>query len=389
MLLKTIADSIRKVPTGHRAARFMALLLCVAAALFLTGCMVSMEYPEEESAAVIKETSSEEGNIKKAETTALSFLQAVVNQKYDGTAAMVFLPEGSIITDDDIAYCISQGKYADLTGNASISDFALTGSTTEKTVSFKAGKASYQLSLKLGTDNLWKVVLDDLYVENWSVKAPGKCTLMLDGLDAESYRKVSSNTDSAYTTYTFPAVSARKHELVAKSPLYGTFSQSVTPKATSDTYTMVCSLSEQETGNILNCIRTIWNGLYDDYRTGADVPAIKKYFSSGFDTNGMTDILRTHFPKLEGGKKKTYSDFIMTEITAWNTDNYGAATLQNDDAVAVTFGYRIEFVDEEGEYHNCNKVTNIVMIYEGGTYKIKSVPDTDLFSDNDYEKNDF
>lgn len=375
--------------TSTRQKTGMAAILCLILSLMLTGCMVSMEYPEEESAAVIKETSAEEGNLKKAENAALAFLQAVVNQKYEGTAQMVYLPEGSIITDDDVAYCISQGKYADLTGNTSISDFALTGSTTEKTASFKAGKTTFQLPLKLGTDNLWKVVLDGLYVENWSVKAPGKCALLLDGHDAAPYKKTSSVQDSAYTTYTFPALSIRKHEITAISPLYGTFTQAVTPKATSDTFTMVCSLSEQETGNILGCIKTIWNSLYEAYRNGADVPAIKKYFASDFDTNLMTDILRTHFPKLEGGKKQTFSDFMMTEILPWNNDNYGAATLQNEDAVSVTFGYRLEFVDEKGDYHNCNKVTSIVMIYENGTYKIKEVPDTELFSDSDYTKNDY
>lgn len=229
-----------------------------------------------------------------------------------------------------------------------------------------------------------------MYVENWSIKVPGDCTVTVDDQDVNSYKVTMQNIDAAYALYTFPAISTGSHTIVVTSSLYGSFTQSVTPKKTSDTYTMICKISDQETSNILSCIKSIWNGLYSDYKGGADVPSIRKYFTSTVDTNILTNILTSYFQILEGEKSNTtYSGFYITDVVPWTTDNYGAAILETNNSVTVNFGYRLEFVDGQGEYHNCNKVTSLVMAYEDGTYKIKTIPDTSLFTDNDYTNNDY
>ena len=213
----------------------------------------------------------------------------------------------------------------------------------------------------------------------------------MDDKDIEAYKKDMSG-DVSYCLYTFPAIAAKTHRVVITSGLYGRFTQDITPKTSSDTYPVICEVSDAETGNILKCVQSIWNGIYESYLNGADVPAIRKYFTEDFDTNTLTQILNNYLPSLcvNAGKKDiTYQNFFLSDIDPWKKDNYGAAILSSDNSVQVTFAYRLEFTDSNGDYHNCNKVTTLTMAYEDRTYRIKSLNNSTIFTYNNFNSNDF
>ena len=372
------------------------LILGMAAAsisISTTGCLVKLEYSDSVVSSNEKSNaSSSESSSQRAENAVKSFSSKLLTMSFDGITDLLNLPDGYFISDDDAKSFFERTSLADIIGSGSeLSGISFDGSAVEKTATITVNKKDYSFTIILCNDGSWKVDVPSLYVENWSLKVPDSCTVTVDGQDVASFKQSMQNIDAAYAIYTFPAISASEHEVKVTSSLYGTFTQKMTPQKTSDTYTVICKISEQETSNILTCIKAIWNGLYSDYKAGADVPSIRKYFTSTVDTNELTSILNEYFPQLEGGQNSSvqYSGFYVTDITPWTMDNYGAALLETNNSVTVNFGYRLEFVDSAGEYHNCNKATSIVMAYEDSTYKIKELSDTTLFTDNDYTNNDY
>ena len=362
------------------------LVLLAAACVFLTGCVSVSAGETGDDTAV----STEESNLRKAENAVRSFTDALGKSDMAAVMDRIYLPEDAFISESDIEWYILRSSFAELYGDpCSITDISVNGTAVEKDVKVKAGKRSYGMKLKLGTDNTWKVCVDDAYFENWALKIPGGCGVTVDGKNVSEYLKKGTPGDEK-DTYLFTTIAAKEHEISISSSLYGKFTMNVTPKSSSETYTAVCRIGEAETANILNSVQYIWNSLYDAYAEGQDVPSARRYFSSDYDLNGITAVMNESFPELQKGSgKESYGNFYMSEIIPWNSNNYGAARLNTDDSVRVEFGYKIEFSDDSGNYHNCNRVTDICMVYEDGAYRILSVPDGTLFSYNDYTRNDF
>ena len=367
-------------------------LTCLCALIFLTGC-IKMGMPEGEVPDETVETvSADQSNSKKAETAVLGFVSRLKAGDYNGLSESIYLPEGAFIFQEDLEWFLPRSQVGEIiSSEEEISGITVSGTAIEKTVSFTFGSGQYALDLRLGNDNLWKIILDGLYVENWSLRIPAGCTLTVDEKNVDGYRRDLSS-DQEYSVYTFPAIAAKTHRIAVTSSLYGRFTQEITPKSSSDTVPVICGIGEAETGNILRCIQIIWNGIYEAYTEGADVPDIRKYFVKDYDTNALTMLLKCNLPSLCTDAKNrgvTYRNFYLSAIEPWKKDNYGAATLAADNAVYVTFGYRLEFTDSEGNYHNCNKVTSLTVAYEGGTYRIRSLNDSTLFTYNNYQANDF
>lgn len=374
----------------------LTTLIIMVFMCLLNGCMMVGDSDEEDTTETV--VSIEEGNIQKAQRTIVNFVDAVRKQDYDSVLSLLYLPENAFIDSDDMAWYIPKSEYGDITGtDNSISDFSMDGTAVEKTAIFTIGKEKHSISLKLRDDNTWGVVLSNGYFENWNLRTPGGCTVTLDGKDLSMYKKekIETTTESteatinAYDTYTLPAITAREHTLSLSSSLYGEFTQTVTPKSSSDTYTMVCKINDAESENVLKCIMAIWNSIYEVNENEGNVPEIQKYFVNGYDTNSLTDILKKDLKSLKQGSGVKYSNFYMSEIKPWDKDNYGAVLLQGNNILSATFGYRLEFTDSEGEYHNANKVTTLYMAYEDSTYKIYSLNESKIFSENDYKNNDY
>lgn len=302
------------------------------------------------------------------------------------------MPVNSFISDADIEWYITRTPLADITGvsieslEINVSDGAL-----KKTAEVYVNKSGYAFDMELDSDNMWKIVLPELYVENWSLKIPKGCTAIVDGEAIDAYRVPATVIDT-YDTYTFPAVAKQNMKVETTSSIFGSFTQEITPLTDSESIPVICKLNDAETTSILRQIQNIWNGLYTDYKNGVEIQAIKKYFTEDFDNTVMTSLFFSYFPTLEKSEKEkdvTFFNFYMKEAIPWTKDNYGCAILSSDNSVLVNFGYRIDFISSTGGAYNTNKVTEITMAYEDQTYKIKEVNDNSLFYDNDYTTNDF
>lgn len=364
-------------------------------ALSISGCTkISETFNEQVEATTESETSIEEGLVEKAENLMREFVTAVNLQKYEGIASYVYMPENAFITDENIQWYITRTALADITGisinklEIDISDGAL-----KKKLTVFVNGTGYAFDMELDNTNTWKIVLPELYVENWSLKIPKGCQTVVNNTSIDSFR-VPTTVIDAYDTYTFPAIASQEMEITTTSSIFGSFTQKTIPVADSESIPVICKVSDAETTSILRQIQSIWNALYLDYKNGVEVDTLKKYFTDDFDNTEMTNIMFAYFPALEKSeteKEVYYTNFYMKETIPWTKDNYGCAILNSDNTVLVNFGYRIDFAATSGGSYNTNKVTQITMSYdtEAATYKIKHINDTSLFYDNDYKLNDY
>ena len=376
--------------------KMMIYALLAAATLNISGCAKLSEDFDEAQAETESQTSSEEGLVTKAENLVREFVTDVNLQQYAGISSMVYMPQNSFVSDNNIQWFILRTSLADVTGiNIKSFDISISDGALEKDATVYINKSGYKLHLILDTDNTWKIELPGLFVENWSLKVPKGCTITVDGNNVDDYLIPATMIDT-YDTYTFPAVAKQDMQVETTSSIYGSFTQTVSPTANSETVPLICKINDAETTSILRQIQNIWNNLYTDYKNGVDVEAVKKYFTDDIDNNMVTSIMTTYFPALEnpgdsGKEQGSYINFYMKEIIPWTKDNYGSAILQSDNTIQVNFGYRLDFTSTAGGVFNLNKVSSITVQYDKqeATYKICRVDDTKLFYNNDYSSNDY
>jgi hypothetical protein len=373
----------------------MIIATTFSLALSLSGCTKISETFDEGAAETESKVSLEEGALEKAQKVMRDFVEAVNLQNYDGITEKVYKPDNSFLNDTNIEWYISRSALADITGiNINKLDIEISEGALKKTATVRINKTGYQFEMELDPSNDWKVVLPELYVENWSIKIPKGCSVTIDNKSIEDYRAPSAAID-LYDTYTFPAIASNQtYEVKTTSTIYGDFLQKVTPKSDSESIPVICKINDAETASILRQIQSIWNGLYMDYKNGVDVSAIAKYFTDDFENTEMTNVLFTYFPALEmysNDNRISYNNFYMKEAIPWTKDNYGCAILSSNESVIVNFGYRIDFSSSEGGSYNANKASTITMQYdqESSTYKIKTINDKKLFFENDYTTNDY
>lgn len=370
--------------------------LAIATAAFSAGCTRLSEGSENSDVSFEANAENlEEGSVAKAENCVKNFINAINTQNFDGIADMIYLPENAFVSDKNVEWYLQRSGVSDITGvkiknfDVEISDGALT-----KDATVYINKSGYQLSLAMDADNQWKIVMNDMFVENWSLKVPKGCTITVDGVDVDQY-KIQATAIDVYDTYTFPAIAKQSVQVDTKSSLFGSFTQTITPSADSETVPLICKINDAETTNILRQIQNVWNALYTDYTNGVDIESVKKYFTDDFDNSVITDIMFNYFQALEKPAESedqvSYSNFYMKEAIPWTTNNYGCAILNTSDSVLVNFGYRLDFTSTNGGSYTLKKISQITMAYDSAesTYKIKQVNDPKLFYNNDYTLNDY
>lgn len=385
-------------------------ILIMAAATLLAvgtaGCTkLSENFNEHEETTMESQTSAEEGLLSKAESRMREFITAVNIQNYEGISSMIYMPEKALITDDNIQWYITRTTLADITGiSIEKLEIKVPDGSIKKNVEVYVNKTGYAFEMVLDSNNNWKIVLPELYVENWSLKIPKGCGVEVNGTDISEYRIPATVVDE-YDTYTFPAVAAQKMTVKTTSSVYGEFTQDVTPLSNSESVPVICKINEDETNNILARIADIWNGIYKDYTNNVGVESVKKYFTDDFDATEITNIMTIYLPQLETGESVSgykgevrYSNFYMKEAIPWTKDNYGSVLLKSDNCVEVNFGYRIDFVAPlTGGSYSVRKASKITMAYVDApelgngakTYKIKKLDETKIFNDNNYNLNDY
>ena len=382
---------------------FLIAMMAAVLSSTVTGCTKFSEDFSEE-AELQNPDNQEEGLISKAESRMKDFITAVNTQNYEGIKDLVAMPENALITDNNIEWYITRTALADITGvKINKLDIDVKEGTLKKNVEVYVNKEGYAFDMVLDSDNEWRIVLPDLYAENWSLKIPKGCMASINGEDISMY-KIPATVIDDYDTYTFPAIPKQELQVNTTSSVYGEFKQTIKPATNSESIPVICKLNDDETSSILKHIQDIWNGLYKDYTNLVGVDAVKKYFTDDFDNSEITNIMSLYFPQLETGPTEKeigeirYSNFFMKETIPWTKDNYGSAILKSDSSVEINFGYRIDFVAQPTGYpFSVRKVSKITMAYvdapelgEGAkTYKIKKLNETKMFTDNDYKLNDY
>lgn len=381
----------------------MAVMMAAVVSMSMTGCTKISEHFSENVESDME--NSEEGMISKAESKMKSFIMAVNSQNYEGISEMVAFPDNAFITDKNIEWYIARTTLADITGiNIHKLNIEVKDGTLKKSVAVYINKEGYAFDMELDSNNEWRVVLPDLYAENWSLKIPKGCTVTVNNSDISSYKTPATTVDD-YDTYTFPAIAKQEMKVETTSSVFGKFEQTITPVTNSESMPVICKVNDDETTSILKHVQNIWNGLYKDYTNNVGAEALMKYFTDDFDSSEITNIMTLYFPQLETGPTEkeigqiTYSNFYMKEaIPPISKDNYGCAILKSDNSVEVTFSYCIDFISQPLNYpYSVRKSSKITLAYvdapelgEGAkTYKIKKLNDSRLFTDNDYKTNDY
>lgn len=383
--------------------RLLVAIMTMMLSVSMIGCTkLSEEFSEEVETE--SPVSAEEGLISKAESTMKEFITAVNIQNYEGITELIEMPENSLISDKNVEWYITRTALADITGvNIDKFEIKVNEGALKKNVEVYVNKEGYAFDMVLDSDNQWRVVLPELYVENWSLKIPKGCTATVDGKDISGY-KIPATVVDDYDTYTFPAIAKQELKVKTTSSIYGEFEQNIKPATNSESVPVICKLNDDETTSILKHIQDIWNGIYKDYTNLVGVEAVKKYFTDDFDYSEITNIMNLYLPQLETGPADKeigeirYSNFYMKETIPWTKNNYGCAILKSDNSVEINFGYRIDFVAQlTGGSYSVRKASKITMAYvdapelgEGAkTYKIKKLNETKMFTDNDYTLNDY
>lgn len=384
---------------------FLIAMMAAVLSSTVTGCTKFSEDFSEEVEMQNPEN-QEEGLISKAESRMKNFITAVNTQNYEEITEMIDMPENAFVTDKHVEWYITRTALADITGvkinrlSIDVNEGAL-----KKKVEVYVNKEGYAFDMVLDGNNEWKIVLPDLYVENWTLKVPKGCSATVDDKDISIYKLPDTEIEN-YDTYRFPAI-AKEQEYLAKaiSSIYGDFTQKIKPISNSETIPVICVLNDDETTSILKHIKDIWNGMYKDYKNLVGAEAVKKYFTDDFDNSEITNIMTLYFPQLETGPTEKevgeirYDNFYMKEIKPRNSsENYGCAILKSDNAVEVNFSYCLDFASPiTSGIYSVKKHTKITMAYvdapelgEGAkTYKIKELNEIKLFTDNDYKSNDY
>ena len=176
--------------------------LAIATAAFSAGCTRLSEGSDNSDVSFEANAENlEEGSVAKAENCVKNFINAINTQNFDGIADMIYLPENAFVSDKNVEWYLQRSGVSDITGvkiknfDVEISDGALT-----KDATVYINKSGYQFSLAMDADNQWKIVMNDMFVENWSLKVPKGCTITVDGVDVDQY-KIPATAIDVYDTY--------------------------------------------------------------------------------------------------------------------------------------------------------------------------------------------
>lgn len=254
--------------------KLLVAMMAIIISISMTGCTkLSEDFSEEVETE--SPVSTEEGLISKAESKMKEFITAVNIQNYEGITDLIEMPENSLISDENVEWYITRTALADITGiNIDKLEIKVKEGALKKNVEVYVNKQGYAFDMVLDSDNQWRVVLPELYVENWSLKIPKECTATVDGKDISSY-KIPATVVDDYDTYTFPAIAKQELKVKTTSSVYGEFEQNIKPSTNSESVPVICKLNDDETTSILKHIQDIWNGIYKDYTNLVGVEAEK------------------------------------------------------------------------------------------------------------------
>ena len=151
-----------------------------SAASIADSVLEASESPDPENAGT--EGSREKANYRILE----DFADALSAGDYAAMKEIVYLPENSILTEDDLEYSLLRSDYVDLMESAEIRIEDFDGSAGSSHAVLRAGQDEVSVSAALKDDNKWYIELPEIYSEDVTILAPAKAQVTLNGVELDT-----------------------------------------------------------------------------------------------------------------------------------------------------------------------------------------------------------
>lgn len=269
-----------------------------------------------------------------------AYFNYLINRNYSSAQQYALIPEGSFVSEDDFfSYMSSNKSYSNLY-NKTIKEVRKS-SKTETNAKYEVtlnDDTKYTVNLSMQSDGSWKIIHEDLYLENWMVEVPGSSKLYIDGtLVPKTLAKLN---DKDHDVYTIPAIAPYKKEFKVVTQ-FGEITKKIGVASSSSGDEIKLELTkEDEINSALEYIKEMWNGLYKDYIDGtSNDEVLKKYYDSNFKVTDMPKVYKEYFDKLsgKGNKQYTYKDVELEDVIV-NPDK--KQMVEADDIISIEFGYK-------------------------------------------------
>lgn len=319
---------------------------------------------------------------------AKKYVNALISQKYDEAFGYVFLPENAFVDSNDYFEHIKTRPYFSTIRTQkieSISEDYTTDQESEYKVSVKNPDntiTNYKIHFKKNYNNEWKIVENNLYIDNWEIIIPGNTKFYIN--EKEVSRTYIKKLFGVKEKYIIPAISSNKKNFKFENSLQ-TKEFEYTPTGGNSGEEIYFELTDNNLKNkAYEYIKTTWNSIYTDYINGVNVSDVaKKYFVEGMDINLVEEYYTKSFDSLtRGSSGYKYINYSLIEVVdRKNADNY----IISDDVITLNFGYKLTWqwsFSMANEMREMTRFSKIRLKIDGDSFKIFEVPDTDFFSES-------
>lgn len=203
----------------YNMKKLLGIAMLIILAIGVTGCGGSSNDTEE-----YEPQNKQEQQEKKV---ADRFLKKIKKEDYDDLKSCVYLPEGALITDEDIKWLIPRSDFSDLIGNkmevvlTEIGDANVTLNEDDNidpscyTLKYVGeNEAEYDVIVIQDKKNDWYVYLDGLYSTDFTCYVKKGAILYLNDMEVPM-DYITDDEDKDYDEYTIPYVPNREFKLRA------------------------------------------------------------------------------------------------------------------------------------------------------------------------------
>lgn len=376
--------------------RILSILLSAIFVISLfTGCGAT------ETSSDASGNQSDAIKLNKPESVAETFIKSLVSADYDTALSCLNIDEEcSFLTANDIEFAVPRSSFADVV-NVNMNDFTfstgLKGSYSDAAscvVSAVDNNDSnntrmFSVPMVLDDNNKWAVDNNEFYYENYSFcTAGGNVNITVNGKKVSDKFCVNNSAGATGLAkeYTLPYVGKKEIEVVVSADGNYVYTQSLATSANNeigDDDKVFKALDETEETECLDFIKNTWNDINSLYESGKHKATdVLDYLSVNADSdiaNQIWDGLELlHKPNsiekdrddnfnLKLCKKSSGTDML------WLTDN----------KILVNFDYELTWDYLLADWNQSTKrQSEIILAKEDGKYKIDTLLDNGLFTEN-------
>lgn len=166
-----------------------------------------------------------------------SFMNLVSQQDWETIREYMWYNENAIITLDDMKASIMASQIGNIIGMGYQTKNIVTSTTGDfRTVTFTyspdaGGEVACDVLVKLiGTK--WKIYLEKLLAEPWTIEVPSGYSLSIDGVEVSSKTDVyeKTETEDGYDSYLIPQISVTEKKILMKDAQGNEYTDKVKPQ---------------------------------------------------------------------------------------------------------------------------------------------------------------